>query len=185
MNSQSFPLHRSCDLGLKAGAVLKSAFRADVHAYHSSIFMLSVWTLFHLASRRSLSYLLTLSTLCLSLPLPLGVNFTGEWILEGQGDLVYQEDKHRQGNACWLAQPERTAKETHEAAVVHRCVRHVEREAGYHFVHEDTKVVAEIGTSNTKSPHGREDEGIAASEKSDGESICERGLKERMTGLGA
>lgn len=130
-----------------------------------------------------LYHLLAFCSLGLPLLVPLGVNSCREWVLEGQGNLVHHKDNTSQDNARWLAEPECTAEETHGAAVIHWCIRHVKGESGDHVIHEDAEIVAEVGARDSESPHRREYEDVTAGQESICKRVRERCLEERVAGL--
>jgi hypothetical protein len=71
---------------------------------------------------------------------------------------------------------QRSPQEAHRAAPVHGGARHIERKAGDRGVHQDAKVVAEVSSSDTKSPHARDYKGISDGEKPVGNVRLVHGL---------
>lgn len=70
-----------------------------------------------------------------------------------ESEPVHHKDLGSQKKTCHLALVKSNSKEIQGASPVHRRASHVEREAGDRSIHEDTKVVTQVGTSHTKSPH--------------------------------
>ena len=70
------------------------------------------------------------------------------------------QDKYlgRQKNTSNLAVVQRNTEEVQSATPVHRRAGNVERESGDGGVHENTEVVAKVGTGHTKSPHAGENQ---------------------------
>ena len=52
------------------------------------------------------------------------------------------------------------------------------------MVHEDTKIISEIGPRDAESVHARENQDVASCNQSVGDIIRRFGLQERMSGLG-
>lgn len=115
--------------------------------------------------------------------LPLRVNTGGERIFESQGNKVHRQHLSGQQNPRGLPKPKRRSQEAHRRSVIHRGTRDIEREPRNHTVHQDAKVVTQVCARDTESPHGREDEHIAASEEPACDDLCEPRLEKRMRGL--
>lgn len=116
----------------------------------------------------SVSLLSLAARLGLLLALSLGVDACSEGVLEAQGDLVHDQDERRECNTGRLAEPKSASDEAHGAAVVHGRIGHVEGEASNHVIHKDSKVVAEVGASDTECPHRGEHKNVAAGQERDG-----------------
>jgi hypothetical protein len=100
----------------------------------------------------------------LSLPpllVPLGINHAREGVLPPPRNAVCRSDDACQQDACRLSVPKRGCQEAHGATMVHGCLADVERKGGDWRVHEDAKVVAEIGPRDAERPHRGQDEGVA------------------------
>jgi len=100
------------------------------------------------------------------------------------GNGVRARDERGQHEPGRLAEPQGGGEEAQGGAVVHGRGGDVEGEAGDGCVHEDAKVVAEVGAGYTKGVHGCQDEGVAGEEEGDGrvfDEWCEEG---RVGGLG-
>lgn len=128
--------------------------------FHPSALLFSAPLLFVLSTH--LHGLLALGLLPL---LPLGIDPGGKRIFKPKGNLVNRKHQSTQHDTGRLAEPERRAQETERASIVHGCRTDVERKASHHVVHQDSKVVTEIGASDAQGPHGREDENVAAGEE--------------------
>lgn len=74
-------------------------------------------------------------------------------LLPLESEPVHHKDLSSQKKTCDLALVQRNSKEIQGASPVHRRAGHVEWEAGDRSIHEDTKVVTQVGASHTKSPH--------------------------------
>lgn len=96
----------------------------------------------------------------------LGINSEG-WhslLLPLQSEPVHHKDLGSQKKTSHLALVQSNAQEVQGASPVHGRAGHVEREAGDGSIHEDSKVVAQVGASHTKSPHARQDKDRANGE---------------------
>lgn len=129
--------------------------------------------------------LLRLLAPLLPLPLPLRIDLGRKGILEPQRNLIRHPHQPRQQQTRRFPKPQRRPGKAHRAAVIHRRRRHVEREPGHHLIHEDAEVIPQVRPRDPEGPHAREDEDIAAGDEGDGEALRERGLQERVRGLGA
>lgn len=118
-----------------------------------------------------------------SLALPLGVDARSEGILEPQGQDVNDQHLKGQQNTSRLAVEQGASEEAHGRAPVHGRAGDVEGEAGDHLVHQDAKVVAEEGTSDTESPGRGEDEDVATCEERVGSGLDIDRLEQRVGGL--
>jgi len=123
----------------------------------------------------------------LALPLPLLVSLLvdtrSERVLEAKRNLVHDKDQRREGKTSWLSQPDRRAQERHGRTVVHWCVGDVERETRHHVVHQNAKVVAQVGPCDAECPHGGQDEDVSARDQGGGDEFGEGCHEEGMGGL--
>ena len=85
-------------------------------------------------------------------------------LLPLQSEPVQHKDLSSQKNTGYLAMVQSNTEEVQSATPVHRRASHVEWEAGNWSIHENTEIVAQVGTSHTKSPHAGENENRANSE---------------------
>lgn len=111
--------------------------------------------------RYRLGYLTSLDGLLVPLPVPPGVDLRGERILVPQSNLVGNVHFQSKQQTRRLAVPERSAEEVHGATQVHRRACNVEWEARHRCVHQDAKVVSQVSSGQSQSPHGRKDENAA------------------------
>lgn len=100
--------------------------------------------------------------------LPLCIYFRREWVLKPSSNSIRPPNQRRQRHASRLPAPQRGAQETERGAVVHGRVGHVKGERGHGRVHEDPKVVAEVGARHSESVHAADDEDVAAEEEAIG-----------------
>lgn len=69
--------------------------------------------------------------------------------------------------------------------MVHRRAGHVERETRDHLIHQDTKVIAQICSRDSKRPHAAQHQRVAAQEQADGQALGERREQSGVRWLGA
>lgn len=72
--------------------------------------------------------------------------------------------KDSQQQTGGLPEPQAGSEEAQRGAVVHGRVCNVEREAGDTRVHENPKVVSEVGSGDAKRPHARENKDVSDEE---------------------
>jgi len=63
-------------------------------------------------------------------------------------------------------EPKSSGHEAHGASNVHGTACDVERKAGHHIIHQNTKVVTKVGTSDAEGPHARQHKRVSAQEES-------------------
>jgi hypothetical protein len=118
-----------------------------------------------------------------SLALSLGVNTSSEGVFEAQGKNVHGENLDSEEDTGRLAVKQGSSKKAHSRAPVHGCAGDVEGEASHHLIHQDAKVVTKKGTRDAKSPGGRDDEDVSASQQRVSGGLDINRLEERMRGL--
>lgn len=84
---------------------------------------------------------------------------------------VHGEDKDGDQDAGWFGEPQGGSQEGEGGAVVHWVVGDIEWEVGDSVVHEDAKVVAQVGASDTEGPHGGQNEDVAPGEAGSAQSL--------------
>lgn len=151
----------------------------------------------------TLHRLLGLSFSLLLLPVTLGVDLAGEGILKGQGNLVANIDHDTQEQSvavlgvsgtrtritglrspCRTLIEQRSADEAASAPPVHGSIRDVEWEARDGRIHQDAKVVTQIGAHNAELPHAGQHERVANGEQAIGRRLRQRrGVQGRRDGL--
>lgn len=106
-----------------------------------------------------------------SFALTLGVNFRCEGLFKAQCNKVH--DKHKDGheNASGLTKPQSSTQEREGWAIVHGVVSHVEGKACHNVVHEDAKVVTQVGASDAERPHGAKHKHVTNAEWCNGQSL--------------
>lgn len=92
-------------------------------------------------------------------------DLTENLLLPLQSEPVQHKDLRSQKNTGHLALVQSYSEEVQSTSPVHRRASHVEWEAGNRSIHENTEIVAQVGTSHTKSPHTGEDEDGADDEQ--------------------
>lgn len=100
-----------------------------------------------------------------SLASRIGQNAEQNLLLPLQGKPVHHKDLGSQKKTSYLALVQSNAEEVQGASPVHGRASHVEREAGDGCIHENAKVVAEVGTSDAESPHARQNQDRAGNEQ--------------------
>lgn len=86
-----------------------------------------------------------------------------------QREPIKHEYLKRQKKAGNLSIVQSGTQETQRATPVHRRAGNIERKPSNGRVHQDAKVISEIGACDTKRPHTRNDKDIACSEQSVGD----------------
>lgn len=92
----------------------------------------------------------------------------GQWhhlLLPLQSEPVHHKDLGSQEKASHLALVQSNTQEVQSASPVHGRAGDVEREASDRSIHEDSKIVTQIGASHTESPHARQDQDRANGEQ--------------------
>lgn len=92
------------------------------------------------------------------------------------------EHKHlkRQQQTGNLSIVQRSTQEAQRATPVHGGTSHIERESSNGGVHQDAKVISEVGTRNAECPHARDDKDITGSEQAIGDVGLVDGFIERL-----
>lgn len=117
------------------------------------------------------------------LRITLGVDASGEGVLEAQGNEIDKQHPDGQKNTGRLAKDEGGAQEAHGRAVVHGRVGDVEGEARDHVVHQDAEVVAQEGSRDAQGPCRRDDEDVAGGEEGVADVCGQRSLESWVRGL--
>lgn len=94
------------------------------------------------------------------------VNLSSERSLETESNGVCDDDDECQDETSWLAEPECDSGEAHAASPVHWIGDDIEWESSDNVVHEDSKVVSQVGSGDSESPHGRKHKDISGEDKS-------------------
>lgn len=110
------------------------------------------------------------------LSVSLGVNLAGEGLFELEGNGVHERDKGGDEQTRGLGVPQRRRQETQRGAVVHGVVGHVEGEARDPLVHENAKVVAQVGACDAQSVHGGEHQHVAHTKQHHGQGLDDVGV---------
>lgn len=71
-----------------------------------------------------------------------------------QSNLVDNEDDGRDDQASRFLVPNGSPDEAHGRTVVHGVLHDIEREAGHPFLHQNSKVIAEVGACRVHDPQG-------------------------------
>lgn len=96
-----------------------------------------------------------------------GLGQLGDVPLEAQCDRIGHPHDDAEQETGGLGVPQGDGDKVGGAADVHRVAHDIKREAGHHLVHEDAKVVAEVGAGHAQHPHGRHDEHAAERKQRD------------------
>lgn len=82
-----------------------------------------------------------------------------------EGEIVHRENLSRQEQACDFARVQSNSQEAQCAAPIHGGASDVEGESGHGGIHQDAKVVAEVGSGDAQSPHTRQYESVSSNEQ--------------------
>ncbi|KAI3484933.1 hypothetical protein L1887_51823 [Cichorium endivia] len=115
--------------------------------------------------------------------LGLAIDVGREGLLEAQCDRIHDHHQHAQQQTGRLAEPQRHGDKAHGAAPVHGVGHHIEREARHHAVHQDAKVVAQVGARHAQCVHGRQHKHVARRKQHRRRRLDPRLLQQRMRRL--
>jgi hypothetical protein len=81
-----------------------------------------------------------------------GVDHSGEWILEEHRcNVIHNIHPERNADTCYATLDQRSAQEGHSTTDIHRVVKDIEWESSDWSIHQNTTIVTEESTSDTKT----------------------------------